>query len=221
MARHAVGSALEAVDAVMEGRAKNVFGLIRPPGHHAGIDIGRGFCIYNNVGVAARYACQKYHLKKVLIVDWDVHHGDGTQDIFYKDPSVFYFSTHNGKIYPGTGHTHEIGEGAGEKFNLNYPLDPQRNPREAIKEIFTNSLVKKMQEFKPEFVFISAGFDAHIKDPLGEFNLTTQDFVDLTNIVKKIAVEHAGGRLVSLLEGGYNLDALAEVIPAHVKALNE
>jgi acetoin utilization deacetylase AcuC-like enzyme len=220
VARYAVGAVLEAVDAIMQGRSKNAFCLVRPPGHHACSDRGMGFCLYNNVALGARYVIQKYHLKRVLIVDWDVHHGNGTQEIFYEDPSVFYFSTHNGRIYPGTGWLEETGNGAGKGFNLNYPLDPSQNPRESIKEIFSSSLVERMEAYRPEFVFISAGFDAHEWDPLGGFNLTTQAFAELTLIVKKIAEKHAEGRLVSVLEGGYNLDALAEVIPAHVKILN-
>ena len=220
-ARYAAGAVLEAVDAVMKGRAKNAFCLVRPPGHHACSNKGMGFCLYNNVAIGARYVCRKYGLNKVLIVDWDVHHGNGTQEIFYEDSSVFYFSTHNGRIYPGTGHTDEIGKGAGRGFNLNYPLDPRMNPRLMIKEIFICALVEKMKSFRPEFVFISAGFDAHEWDPLGGFNLTTQDFADLTVIVKQIAEDYAEGRVVSVLEGGYNLDALAEVIPAHVRVLNE
>ena len=219
VARYAVGAVLEAVHVVMMGKVKNVFCLVRPPGHHATKNRGMGFCIYNNVAIGARYACQKFRLDRVLIVDWDVHHGNGTQDIFYDDPSVFYFSTHNGKIYPGTGFKDEMGKGAGKGFNLNYPLDPNQNPREKIREIFSVDLREKMQTFRPQFVFISAGFDAHQLDPLGGFNLTTKDFVDLTEIVSEIADEYAEGRLVSVLEGGYSLNALADVIPAHVRAL--
>lgn len=221
VARFAVGAVLVAVDAVMNGKAQNAFCLVRPPGHHACSDKGMGFCLYNNVAIGASYAALKYGLKRLLIVDWDVHHGNGTQEIFEENPSIFYFSTHNGRIYPGTGWMEEIGKGAGEGFNLNYPLDPWKNPREKIKEIFSHQFVQAMQVFQPELVFISAGFDAHALDPLGGFNLTTQDFVDLTKIVKNIAEQYAKGRLVSVLEGGYNLDVLAEVIPAHVRTLNE
>ena len=221
VARFAAGAVLAAVDTIMEGRAKNAFCLVRPPGHHACSDRGMGFCLYNNVAVGARYAARKYGLKRILIVDWDVHHGNGTQEILYEDPSIFYFSTHNGRIYPGTGWVDERGKGAGEGFNLNFPLDPFKNPREAILEIFSHTLAEAMQSFQPEFVFISAGFDAHKLDPMGGFNLTTQDFADLTRLVKNIAEEYASGRLVSVLEGGYNLDVLAEVIPVHVGVLNE
>lgn len=220
VARYAVGGVLEGVDAVMEGHAKNVFCLVRPPGHHANSHIGMGFCIYNNVAIAARYLCQKYGLKRILIVDWDVHHGNGTQEIFYSDPSVFYFSTHNGRIFPGTGRLEEIGAGAGKGFTLNFPIDSTYNPRQVIQQIFSEVLMEKMKSYRPEFVLISAGFDAHAEDPLGGFNLNTQDFVELTKIVKKIAEDYAQGRLVSVLEGGYNLDALADVIPAHVGVLN-
>lgn len=220
VARCAAGSVLEAADVIMQGPLKRAFCLVRPPGHHATSDRGMGFCLYNNVALGARYVCRKYGLKKVLIVDWDVHHGNGTQDIFYEDPLVFYFSTHNGRIYPGTGQINEKGAGEGKGLNLNFPIDPWQNPRLLIKRFFENELARAMQGFKPEFVFISAGFDAHQRDPLGGFNLTTLDFVELTHIVKKIADEFAGGRLISVLEGGYDLTALAEVIPAHVQALS-
>lgn len=219
VARYAVGAVLNAIDAIMEGRTKKVFCLVRPPGHHACSDKGMGFCIYNNVAIGARYVGQKYGLKKVLIVDWDVHHGNGTQEIFYEDPSVFYLSTHNTRIYPGTGYAEETGDGRGKGYNLNFPIDPRQNPREIIKDVFSSQLIEKMEFYRPEFVFISAGFDAHAWDPLGGFDLTTQDFVDLTHIVKKIADQYAQGRIVSVLEGGYSLDALVDVIPAHVKAL--
>lgn len=220
VARYAVGAILEAVDSVMKGTAKNVFCLVRPPGHHAYSDHGMGFCIYNNVAIGAAYACQKYGCQRVLIVDWDVHHGNGTQEIFYGSSKVFYFSTHNGTIYPGTGRENEIGKGEGKGFTLNYPLNPrQQDPRQAIREIFSEVLNERMKIYQPDFVFISAGFDAHQWDPLGNFNLTTEDFVDLTHIVKEIAEKYAKGRLVSALEGGYDLDALAQVVPAHVKAM--
>lgn len=219
VARYAVGAVLEAVDAVMQGSAKNAFCIVRPPGHHATSNQGMGFCLFNNVAIGARYVCQKYGLKKILIVDWDVHHGNGTQDIFYDDPKVFYFSTHNGRIYPGTGHANESGKDAGLGFTLNFPLDPYKNPRMAIKDVFQHILAEKMKDFQPELVFISAGFDAHERDPLGGFNLTTKDFEELTEIVKDIAETYSQGRLISVLEGGYDLAALAEVIPAHVAIL--
>lgn len=218
VARAAVGAVLEAVDDVMNVHSKSVFCLVRPPGHHACSHIGMGFCIYNNVAVAARYACKKYGIDKILIVDWDVHHGNGTQEIFYEDSTVFYFSTHNGLIYPGTGRASETGKGKGEGFTLNVPIDPRQNPREKVKLAFEH-LADKMKSYQPQLIFISAGFDAHLWDPLGGFNLTTQDFVELTEIVKKMAQNYCEGRIVSVLEGGYNLDALAEVIPAHVQAL--
>lgn len=221
VARYAVGAVLEAVDKVFTRQFPNAFCLIRPPGHHATRDKGMGFCIYNNVAIGAKYAIQRYHLNRVLIVDWDVHHGNGTQDIFYEDSSVFYFSTHHESNYPGTGLVEEKGRGRGLGFTLNFPIDPKKkNPRQVIKEIFLHQLMESMEIYKPEMIFISAGFDAHFEDPLGGFNLTTQDFVDLTEIVKQIAQTYSNGRIVSVLEGGYHLKALTEVIPAHVKTLS-
>ncbi|BBI18349.1 histone deacetylase [Neochlamydia sp. S13] len=219
IARYAVGAVLNAVDSVMLAQARNAFCLVRPPGHHACMDKGMGFCLYNNVAIGARYACQRYGLRKVLIIDWDVHHGNGIQDIFYEDPAVFYFSTHNKRIYPGTGSSQEEGRGAGKGFNLNFPIEPYENPRQKIKEIFSGQLMESMKSFQPEFIFIAAGFDAHAQDPLGGFNLTTHDFVDLTRSVKGLAEKYCEGRLVSVLEGGYNLEVLKEVIPAHVQGL--
>ncbi|KIC76771.1 Histone deacetylase superfamily [Neochlamydia sp. TUME1] len=153
------------------------------------------------------------------MIDWDVHHGNGIQDIFYEDPAVFYFSTHNKRIYPGTGSSQEKGRGAGKGSNLNFPIEPYENPRKKIKEIFSGQLMESMKSFQPEFIFIAAGFHAHAQDPIGGFNLTTHDFVDLTRNVKGLAEKYCKGRLVSVLEGGYNLEVLKEIIPAHVQGL--
>jgi len=221
VARYAVGAVLGSIDAIMLGQALNAFCLVRPPGHHACSDKGMGFCIYNNVSIGARYLIQKYGIERVLIVDWDVHHGNGTQEIFYQDPSVFYFSTHNKHIYPGTGFSNERGAGLGLGYTLNFPLEGNLGTRTALLEIFNHSLREAMKIYKPQFVLISAGFDAHEWDPLGGFNLTTEDFRELTSITKGIAFEYAEGRLLSVLEGGYSLRALEEVIPAHVGVLQE
>ncbi len=217
-ARIAAGSALAAVDAVVGGKAANAFCLVRPPGHHAGADQGMGFCILNNIALAARHAQRRHGLKRVLIVDWDVHHGNGTQDIFYGDGSVFFFSTHQWPWYPGTGRATETGEGAGKGTTLNCPL-PAGSGRMEIFAAFEKQLLPAMDEFRPELVLISAGFDSRVDDPLGHFLLTDQDFADLTKLVRGIADKHAQGRVVSLREGGYNLSGLASAATAHVGAL--
>jgi acetoin utilization deacetylase AcuC-like enzyme len=214
----AAGCALAATDAVVKGDAKTAFCLIRPPGHHAGAGRGMGFCIVNNVALAARHAQKRLGVGRVLIVDWDVHHGNGTQDIFYADGSVFFFSTHQSPWYPGTGRADETGEGAGKGATLNCPL-PARSGRAEIFECFERKLVPAMKKFRPELVLISAGFDSREGDPLGQFLLKDADFADLTHIVRGIADEHAKGRVVSLLEGGYNLRGLASAATAHVGAL--
>ena len=217
-ARLATGCALAAVDAVMEGKVMNAFCATRPPGHHATADRGMGFCVLNNVAIAARHAQRRHGIGRVLIVDWDVHHGNGTQDIFYEDGSVFFFSTHQWPWYPGTGRASETGSGAGKGTTLNCPL-PAGSGRAEIFPAFEEKLVSAMEQFRPEFVLISAGFDSRVGDPLGEFRLTDRDFVDLTKIVRGIADKYAKGRVVSLLEGGYNLNGLASAVAAHVGEL--
>lgn len=216
----ASGGVLSAIDLVLTTQNTKAFCIVRPPGHHACSSSGMGFCIFNNAAIGARYAQQKYGINKVLIVDWDVHHGNGTQEIFYQDPSVFYFSTHEKGNYPGTGTLEEIGYGQGKGTTLNFPILASPTARFEVLEAFNVQLRAEMKIFKPELVIISAGFDAHEADPLGHFNLIDQDFADLTKIVKEIAEEHAAGRIVSVLEGGYNLQALASASVAHVKALS-
>jgi acetoin utilization deacetylase AcuC-like enzyme len=219
VAAHAVGGALNAVDAVMTGGARNAFCAVRPPGHHANANRGMGFCLFNNAAIAARYAQRKHGIDRALIVDWDVHHGNGTQDIFYADGSVFFFSTHQWPLYPGTGRANETGEGAGEGTTMNFPF-PAGSGRAEILGAVRNSLMPAMREFHPEFVLISAGFDSRIADLLGQFTLTDDDFADLTDAVMEIADAYAAGRIVSLLEGGYNLSGLASASLRHVEALN-
>ena len=218
VAAAAVGGVLNAVDAVVTGKARNAFCAVRPPGHHASAGRGMGFCIFNNAALAARYAQRRHGLERVLIVDWDVHHGNGTEDIFYSDPTVFYFSTHQWPLYPGTGRADETGEGPGVGTTMNFPF-PAGSGREEILGAVETSLAPAAEWFRPEFVVISAGFDSRLGDPLGRFTLTDGDFADLTHAVIGIAARHAGGRVVSVLEGGYNLDGLASATAAHVEAL--
>ena len=218
VALEAAGGLLNAVDAVVGREAKNAFCVVRPPGHHATPDRGMGFCIFNNIAIAARYAQKKHGIGKVLIADWDVHHGNGTQDTFYRDGSVFFFSTHQSPWYPGTGKTWETGEGAGRGTTLNAPF-PAGAGRTEIVGAFRDKLVKLANEFKPELVMISAGFDSRLGDPLGKFTLDDRDFADLTGILLEIAERHAGGRLVSVLEGGYSLEGLGAAAASHVEAL--
>ena len=217
-ARVAAGSALCAVDAVLGGTVGNAFCVVRPPGHHASAAKGMGFCLFNNVAVAARYAQQRYGVERVAIVDWDVHHGNGTQDIFYEDGSVLFFSTHQWPWYPHTGAASERGEGAGAGTTINCPL-PAGTGRTQILRAFESFFVPRAREFRPDLILISAGFDSRMHDPLGQFLLTDGDFHDLTHQIMDLAAEQCGGRLVSMLEGGYNLDGLGKAVVAHVRAL--
>lgn len=214
------GAALTAVDAVCQGRAHNAFCPMRPPGHHATAGRGMGFCVFNNAALAARYAQRRHGIDRVLIVDWDVHHGNGTQDIFYEDPSVFYFSVHQWPWYPGSGLEGETGAGAGAGTTLNRPLPAGAGGKEVL-AAFENDLAPAMKVFRPALVVVSAGFDSRAADPLGHLRLTDDDFAQLTRLVLAIAAEHAHGRLVSVLEGGYNIPGLVSAACAHVRALTE
>jgi acetoin utilization deacetylase AcuC-like enzyme len=220
VALKAAGGLLNAVDAVVERKAANAFCAVRPPGHHATPDRGMGFCLFNNVAIAARYAQKKHGIARVAIVDWDVHHGNGTQDIFYSDGSVFYFSTHQSPWYPGTGAANETGEGKGERSTLNCPFPSGSGAKEVL-GAFQSKLIPAMRAFKPELVLLSAGFDSRLGDPLGQFTLSDADFADLTTLMLDVAHQYAGGRLVSVLEGGYSLTGLAAASAAHVRALAE
>jgi len=220
VALQAVGGVLAAVDAVMEGQIANAFCAVRPPGHHALRDHAMGFCLFNNVAIAARYLQQEHKLAKILIADWDVHHGNGTHDIFYDDPTVLYFSTHRFPFYPMTGDAKQRGTGKGTGYTINIPLSAGVGDREHL-TAFRDVLKPAAEKFEPDFVLVSAGFDSHQLDPLGGMNVTTDGFGKLTRIVKAIADEHCGGRLVSLLEGGYGLEGLAESVEAHIRVLRE
>ncbi len=217
-ALHAAGGACAAVDAVLRSEAKNAFCVARPPGHHATPSCGMGFCVFNNIAIAARYAQHKHGLGKVLIVDWDVHHGNGTQAVFYEDDSVFFFSTHQSPWYPGTGNENETGGAKGIGATLNRPF-PAGAGRREILGAFGEDMRSAAQKFRPELILISAGFDSRIDDPLGGFQLTDEDFADLTRLVLGLADEYADGRVISMLEGGYDLNGLASAAEAHCRAL--
>jgi len=213
----AAGGVLTVVDAVMEEKVTNAFCAIRPPGHHAVRDQAMGFCIFNNVAIGARYIQKKYELAKILIVDWDVHHGNATQAMFYDDPNVLYFGVHQYPFYPGTGSIAEKGTGLGLNYNINVPLPAGSGDSDYLR-VFQEKLKPAAINFGPEFVLISAGFDAHEDDLLGGINVTAEGFAQLTQIVKQIAQECCEGRLVSVLEGGYG-DGLAVSAEAHIRVL--
>ena len=214
----AAGGVMNAVDAVVSGKVQNAFCVVRPPGHHATPIKGMGFCLFNNIAIGARYAQKKLGIGKVLIADWDVHHGNGTQDIFYDDGSVFFFDTHQSPWYPGTGDASENGTGRGLNCIMNNPF-PAGAGRKEVFGAFETRLIDAAQKFKPELVMVSAGFDSRAGDPLGSFQLTDEDFADLTRVTLQIARDHAQGRLVSVLEGGYNLRGLMKAAAAHVGTL--
>ena len=218
VAKMAVGGIISAVDAVMTSVVDNAFCATRPPGHHACPQKGMGFCVFSNVAVAARYAQQKYDIGKVMIADWDVHHGNGTQDVFYDDDSVLFFSTHQYPWYPGTGDKDETGTGRGLGATKNVPMAAGAGKDEII-AAFSDYLLPMCEKFRPELVFISAGFDSRRNDPLGGFLLDDEDFAELTRLMMSIAGQFADGRIVSALEGGYSLEGVAKGSSAHVAAL--
>ncbi len=216
----AAGACVSAVDAVLSGAGRTALCLVRPPGHHATPTRSLGFCLFNNVALAAHHALQVHHLNRILIVDWDVHHGNGTQDIFYSDPRVLFYSIHRfGQgFYPGTGAADETGQGRGLGLTRNEPVR-FGTPREDYHARFRNALQESADRIRPELVLVSAGFDAHRDDPIGSLGLETEDFGILTREVLDVAQVHAGGRVVSCLEGGYNVDALAASVEVHLAQL--
>lgn len=216
----AAGGAIAGVDAVMQGKAKNAFVAVRPPGHHATAENAMGFCLFNNVAVAARHAQNQYkEIDRVAVIDWDVHHGNGTQGIFYDDPSVYFFSMHQYPWYPGTGSRGETGHGRGLGSTTNIPVKANTLASEQI-HMFEEALEDISKKFQPDLIMISAGFDAHLTDPLGQLRLEDTDFVSMTRTVRQWADEACGGRIVSCLEGGYNLETLGETVKNHVAELN-
>jgi acetoin utilization deacetylase AcuC-like enzyme len=217
----ATGGILHALDRIFSGDLKRVFSLSRPPGHHATPSRGMGFCLFNHIAIAARYAQKVHKVEKVLIVDWDVHHGNGTQDTFYNDESVFFFSTHQHPWYPGTGSADETGAGKGLGKNLNIPLPAGSGRKDLVEGAFGQDLIKKIKSFQPELLLISAGFDSRVNDPLGQFTLSDEDYYDLTKILIEISYEYCDGRILSVLEGGYNLNGLASACSQHLKAMME
>ena len=220
VARLAAGSAVALARAVAQGELDRGFAALRPPGHHAERDLAMGFCLFNNVAVVARELQACASISRLLIVDWDVHHGNGTQHIFDNDPDVFYYSLHQWPLYPGTGKKNETGTGRGSGTTLNSPLAPGAGDEEFLRAL-REELIPAAEAFDPEFVLVSAGFDAHARDPLGGLEVSTQAYGEATRILCELAQRRASGRLVSLLEGGYDLDALAESVAEHVTVLLE
>ena len=216
----AAGGAVAGVDAVMQGAADNAFVVVRPPGHHATAENAMGFCLFNNVAVAARYAQNNYkEIERVAVIDWDVHHGNGTQGIFYNDPNVYFFSMHQYPWYPGSGSRGETGNGRGLGTTMNIPVKADTRANEQTR-MFEGALEDISKIFRPDMIFISAGFDAHLTDPLGQLRLEDKDFVSMTNTLKQWAGDVCGGRIVSCLEGGYNLETLGETVKNHIAELS-
>jgi acetoin utilization deacetylase AcuC-like enzyme len=212
------GAGLTAIDQIITGQLDNAFTAVRPPGHHAEKDRAMGFCLFNNVAIAARYAIKKHKLNRVCIFDWDVHHGNGTQHSFYSNPSVHYSSIHQYPFYPGTGDKDETGTGDGLGTTLNFPLNAFAGDSIYL-DIVENKLIPAIQAFKPELIIISAGFDAHEDDPLAQMRVSSDCYGQMTAMILKVAEEICGGRLLSMLEGGYDYKALADSVFKHINVL--
>lgn len=219
-ARLAAGAGIESVEAVVAGDCASAFALVRPPGHHAERGHAMGFCIFNNIAIAAEHALCELGIERVLIVDWDVHHGNGSAHSFAQRKDVLVFNTHQSPMYPGTGRVDETGSGPGQGFTINVPL-PEGSGDVEYLSAFRESLIPAASSFRPQLVLISAGFDAHVLDPLGGMSVTDEGFGQLASLVKDIATEHAGGRVVALLEGGYDLAGLAGGVRATLEVFKE
>ncbi|MCP3980061.1 MAG: histone deacetylase [bacterium] len=220
LARLAAGSLTALCREVAAGRLARGFAAMRPPGHHAERDVAMGFCLFNNVAVAARSLCEREGLERVLIVDWDVHHGNGTQHLFEEDPRVFFFSLHQWPLYPGTGAREETGRGAGKGTTLNCPLPPGAGDHAFLGSL-REKLIPAAEAFAPQMILISAGFDAHSADPLGGLDVSTAAYGEATSLLLDLARRTCGGKLVSTLEGGYDLDALADSVSLHLSTMLE
>lgn len=218
VAQRAAGAAIDAVDRVLRGEDQRAFAAIRPPGHHALANAPMGFCLFNNVAIAAKHAIQTHQLDRVLIIDFDVHHGNGTQAMFYSDPSVLFLSMHRYPFYPGTGESSESGTGRGLGTKKNIPIE-YGTARKTIIECFERGCVEITESFRPQLVLVSAGFDAHRADPVGDLGLEQEDYQRLTEIVVQVANLSSHGRIVSLLEGGYHLDWLPRCVVTHIEEL--
>ena len=216
----AAGACVAGVDQVMRGVDPTALCLVRPPGHHATPTRSMGFCLFNNIALAAHHARKTFGLSRILIVDWDVHHGNGTQDIFWTDPTVHFISIHRfgHGFYPGTGNSDETGSGAGLGHTVNVPIHYGAS-RTDYRGAFRNAIEKAADHIKPELILLSAGFDAHVRDPIGSLGLEAEDFAEMTRMLRSVATAHCHGRLVSCLEGGYHLEALAESVQAHLEEL--
>ena len=213
VARLAAGGVISAIDGVVSGQADNAFALVRPPGHHAQAEVAAGFCIFNNIAIGARDAIARHGMERVLIVDWDLHHGNGTQEAFYEDPQVLYFSTHQSPGYPGTGAMSELGRGPGLGYTLNIPLRGGADDALYVR-LFRDILSPVAQAFRPEIILVSAGFDTYVGDPLGEMRVTPEGFACLTRILLNLAEATCGGRLALVLEGGYHIQGLTKCVRA-------
>ena len=220
VALNGAGSILELADQLMAGKVDNGFAMVRPPGHHAEQAEAMGFCLFNNVAIGARYLQQKYELEKILILDWDVHHGNGTQHTFEQDPTVFYISLHQFPHYPGTGALSETGIGKGQGATLNCPMTPGLGD-DAYREAFNEKILPLAAAFNPDAILLSAGFDAHASDPLGSINLQSSSYTWMTRAMMDLADKCCDGRILSILEGGYDLDALSESVTEHVRVLSQ
>ena len=218
VALHAAGAAVAATDTVLQVTDPRALCLVRPPGHHALANHAMGFCLFNNIAIAAQHAIDRHGLERVLVVDWDVHHGNGTQALFYDSPEVYFYSIHRWPFYPGTGAAEETGTGKGLGCTLNVPVTFGTS-RAKYRDRFYKALEQAAEKCRPQLVLLSAGFDSHAQDPIGSLGLETEDFIPLTRAVVEVAQTHAGGKLVSILEGGYNVEALAECVGVHLEEL--